>query len=458
MAKLIDPLLKYLAKPVHGKGMHNDLAAISNIMWELGWSEPEIFVILRRATDGGGRDRQHLRSRLSEIYLNAKRQREEAGQPLVPRPKAKKFTPNNMNLGLDNMNNVIPLVAQTPAAQGMMPWPEALQRAIITSVEFRRLLLRPKALLLGDWFAEGDLGFIYAKRGTGKTWLAIGIAEAVSLGTQLGEWKAHAPVKVLYVDGEMPPDLTRARMKGLELKPNQNLEILNHELLFDATQRSMNITHLDLQASITDRCLTTGVKVLILDNLSTLAAGMKENDADAWEMVNQWLLILRRHRIAVVIVHHAGRSGEMRGTSRREDNVFWIIALEDLKQSAGTSEERKGAHFISRFTKPSRNIQNEMPSYRWHFVTGKNGMVTVSCEEAEELEIFRKIIEEGVIRCGEIAEEMKVSPATVSRLAKRAQDAGWLRVNGHREYEIIAESPANPPLGSGAGDGTGELL
>jgi putative DNA primase/helicase len=177
---------------------------------------------------------------------------------------------------------------------------------------------------------------------------------------------------------------------------------------------------------------------------------MKENDADAWEMVNQWLLILRRHRIAVVIVHHAGRSGEMRGTSRREDNVFWIIALEDLRQAAG-AEERKGAYFISRFTKPSRNTQDETPAYRWHFVTEKSGAVTVTCEVAEELEVFRKIIEEGVIKCGEIAEEMKVSSATVSRLAKRAQDAGWLRTNSHREYEIVES-------GTAATDGTGELL
>jgi putative DNA primase/helicase len=439
MATLIDPLLTYLAKPVYGKGMHNDIAAISNIMWELGWEESEIETMLEQGTEGG-RDRQLLRSRLPEIYLNARRAREEAGRPLVPRPKAKRdfnFDDKFANMKFDNMGNIIP----PSPPQEVMPWPEALQKAIITSVELRRKIIRPKAPLLGDWFAEGDLGFIYAKRGTGKTWLAIAIAEALSLGTQLGEWKAHAPVKVLYVDGEMPPDLTRSRMKGLELKANENLEVLNHELLFDATQRSMNITQPDLQAAITERCLATGVKVLILDNLSTLAAGMKENDADAWEMVNQWLLILRRHRIAVVIVHHAGRSGEMRGTSRREDNVFWIIALDDLKQTAG-AEDRKGAHFISRFSKPSRNTQEETPAYRWHFTTEKNGTVTVQCEQADELEAFRKIVEGGNNKCSDIAAEMKVEPFVVSRLAKRAKDAGWLRTNSYREYEIIDELPA----------------
>jgi hypothetical protein len=53
---------------------------------------------------------------------------------------------------------------------------------------------------------------------------------------------------------------------------------------------------------------------------------MRENEADSWELVNNWLLDLRRRKIAVVIIHHAGRSGEMRGTSKREDNVFLICS------------------------------------------------------------------------------------------------------------------------------------
>ena len=46
---------------------------------------------------------------------------------------------------------------------------------------------------------------------------------------------------------------------------------------------------------------------------------LKENDADAWELLLNWLLELRRRRIAVIIVHHAGAAGQrMRGTTKRE--------------------------------------------------------------------------------------------------------------------------------------------
>jgi DNA-binding MarR family transcriptional regulator len=206
---------------------------------------------------------------------------------------------------------------------------------------------------------------------------------------------------------------------------NDHLEFLNHEILFERTGKVLNITNREIQQAITQRCIATGVKVLILDNLSTLASGMKENEADSWEQVNSWLLDLRRRKIAVVIVHHAGRSGEMRGTSKREDNVFWIIALDDSKKEA---PDRRGARFISRFTKPSRNTQEEIPPYEWHLVTDEaTGLVTIGHRQAHTLEIFRSVIEAGVTKCDEIAAEMKLPKYTVSRLAKKAVDAGWLK-------------------------------
>src|SRR6266566_3874654 len=117
---------------------------------------------------------------------------------------------------------------------------------------------------------------------------------------------------------------------------------------------------------------------------STLASGMRENEADSWELVNNWLLDLRRRKIAVVIVHHAGRSGEMRGTSKREDNVFWIIALDDAKKDA---DDKRGARFVSHFHKPSRNSQEDIPAVEWHFVTESSGEVTISHKQAHTLDI-----------------------------------------------------------------------
>ena len=318
-------------------------------------------------------------------------------------------------------------------------WRGALDKAVVTSRELHVLTLKPRQKLLGDWFCEGDLGFIFAFRGTGKTWLSLAIARALSTGGKLGDWQAHANVKVLYTDGEMPPDLMRDRCDGLQ-GTNYTLEFLNHEILFEHTGKVLNITKPEVQQAITQHCVNRGVKVLILDNLSTLASGMRENEADSWELVNNWLLDLLRRKIAVIIVHHAGRSGEMRGTTKREDNVFWIIALDDAKKNA---DDKRGARFVSRFTKPSRNTQEEVPAFEWHFITEPNGEVSISYKLAQTMDVFLGLIGDGVNDCAAIAEEMKISKASVSRMAKTTEVGGKIIIKSRR-YFLVEGAKIDP--------------
>ena len=108
---------------------------------------------------------------------------------------------------------------------------------------------------------------------------------------------------------------------------------------------------------------------------------MKENDADAWEQILPWLLELRRRKIAVLFVVHAGRNGQMRGTSRREDAAAWVIRLDDATDATSA---RTGARFVSTFTKPSRNTPQNPPPLEWSISTNAStGEATVAYKEAE---------------------------------------------------------------------------
>ena len=60
-------------------------------------------------------------------------------------------------------------------------------------------------------------------------------------------------------------------------------------------------------------------KLVVFDNISTLFGAGPENEAEAWGPAQDLLLGLRRRGVAVLLVHHAGKSGAQRGTSRRED-------------------------------------------------------------------------------------------------------------------------------------------
>jgi AAA domain len=141
------------------------------------------------------------------------------------------------------------------------------------------------------------------------------LAVHLSIGTDFDSWAVPKAVPVLYIDGEIPEDLTRDRLKGLA-SANKNLTVLYHEELFNSAGLTMNLADPVAQKVITELCVEKGFKVLILDNLSCLVSGVKGNGADAWEVLLPWLLELRRRRIALVIVHHAGASGKrMRGTT-----------------------------------------------------------------------------------------------------------------------------------------------
>jgi putative DNA primase/helicase len=315
-------------------------------------------------------------------------------------------------------------------------WADALVTSTVTITTLHGLTLRPRKPLLGKdpaWFCEGDLGIIFGPRGVAKTFFGAAISQALSTGGMIGEWKTPSPVKVLYVDAEMPADMMRTRFEALAAV-NDNIELLNHELLFDRTNMTMNLTRPEFQKAVMEYCVKGEHKVVILDNLSTLGIGMKENDSSDWDLINPWLLDMRRRQISVIILHHAGRSGEMRGTSRREDNVFWIISLRDRRKEEETT---KGAKFVSTFSKPSRNTPEVIPDYEWHFTPDETtGLITIHWKRAHSLHSFLEILRGGVVKPTEIARVMNLPDYTISRLAHKAQKLGWMEKRARGEYEL----------------------
>jgi putative DNA primase/helicase len=180
-------------------------------------------------------------------------------------------------------------------------------------------------------------------------------------GGKFGPYESKVAWPILYIDGEMPFEVMRQRIVSLHGSIPDDLDFLSHELLFHQEQATLNLSDFAPQEAIVDFCLAKGIRVLFLDNLSCLFSGLRENESDAWEPVKAWLLTLRRHRIAVIVVHHAGRNpNHMRGTTRCEDDVFWVIRLEEPADAKVT--KAPGARFITRFTK-CRGAATEPLSY-----------------------------------------------------------------------------------------------
>lgn len=328
-----------------------------------------------------------------------------------------------------------PAVAQPDALPvDLKPlWIKHLAKATCASSELAQLKVPVREPILGEWFKQGDLGFIFGPRGLGKTWLALHLGRKCAEGGSVGDWTVHKPRRVLYVDGEMALDSIRERDAALSTAPADGMFYLQHEALFHLTDQVLNLTKPIVQAALLEKCQQDGIEVLILDNLSCLFTGIKENDADAWEQVLPWLLALRRHRIAVVFIAHAGRNGFMRGTSRREDAAFWIIQLAEAKDA---TEIQTGAKFVARFVKNRNATETECPPLEWSFRLAPNeARAHVSWKKLSTAQCFRQCVEDGLASATDIADEMGITKGQVSKLAKRAMAEGWLKKNG-RDYAL----------------------
>jgi hypothetical protein len=296
--------------------------------------------------------------------------------------------------------------------------------AIRTSEQLESISIPSRKRLLGQWSYEGDLGFVFGERGSGKTWLVDAIATHLSTGKELQGWDVPEAVDVLLVDGEMPIDSARDRLKGMQ-KNNPRLHVLHHEMLFNDSGLAMNLTNERTQRVITRICIDTKIKFLILDNLSCLFSGIKENDADEWEKVLNWLLDLRRRHVAVLIVHHAGVSGRMRGTTRREDAAFWVIQVEEVKDR---QEHEKGAQFHTIFTK-QRNSESREWTREWSFKTEPDGQISIGCHEISFDEKVLRLIQDGITSATDIAKELGKNKSAVSRAAQRLVKANLIEIN-----------------------------
>ncbi len=287
--------------------------------------------------------------------------------------------------------------------------------------ELLTLDIPERGMVLDPIIPEKGLALLYAVRGTGKTHVALGIAHAVATGARFLNWQAPKPRRVLLVDGEMPTSDLRSRLKsivagnGIAARPGM-LKVLAGDLREDGIG---NLARPEVQRKL-ERCLH-GVELLILDNLASLLSGQHENDADGWMAIQQWLLRLRRRGISVIVVHHAGKNGEQRGISNREDLLDTSISL----RRPSDYSPAEGARFEVHVAK-GRGLRGApaLPFEAMLAIEADEAIWTVKpIEDVERIRVAALLADGLSIR--DIAEETGISKSTVHRLKKKIeQDTG----------------------------------
>lgn len=289
--------------------------------------------------------------------------------------------------------------------------------------EFLSLEFPPRKNILSPWLPSQGIVMVYAPRGVGKTFFSLNLGIAVASGGNFLGWKAPEPRGVLYLDGEMPAVVMQERLSAIILsadkEPSAPLKIITPDL---QSYGMPNLATPEGQEGLEPMLDSTGL--IIVDNISTLCRGGRENEAESWLPVQEWALRLRSRGLSVLFVHHAGKGGNQRGTSRREDVLDTVISL----KHPGDYRSEEGARFEVHFEK-SRGIHgDDVKPFEAHLINGPDGNQIWAVKSIEDslTDRIARLLMEGVSQ-GEIAEELGVTKGTVSKHKTKAAELGLLR-------------------------------
>lgn len=293
----------------------------------------------------------------------------------------------------------------------------------ISAPDFLSLKVPPRDFIVEPFLPERGLIEIYARTGVGKTTFALALAVAAASGKSFFNWRVSRPWKVSYIDGEMSAremqDRINAALKYFEQDPLNlsNLRFISRDL---ETKGLPDIGDLTGQAWF--EADLNWADLIFLDNISCLWWTGRENDADAWSIIQQWLLKLRAAGKSVVMLHHSGKNGSSRGSSRRHDVLDTVVKLE----------------------RPYNHLQKDGAKFEVHFEKSRGfagnaaqpvGLLHTLSDGVSEWQSFHVGLEKAIevaellkqrMKQVDIADKLGISQSEVSRRRAEAVSAGLL--------------------------------
>ncbi|MDB5029827.1 AAA family ATPase [Mucilaginibacter sp.] len=293
------------------------------------------------------------------------------------------------------------------------------------------------ATLFGDFWYRGELCIMFADTNVGKSILAVQIGDSLSRGEPIpGFGAASKPEKVLYFDFELSAAQFRKRYSS-DVYGNYNFGPGFTRLVFnpDADGARKFASYADyLNNAIENVLVTSGARILIIDNITCLRSGT-EAAASAVNLMSKLQAIKHRYGLSILVLAHTPKRNPAKPISRNDlQGSKMLINFADSAFAIGESQTSAGMRYLKQIKQRSGSqvygydnvcLCRMIKPYNFlHFEFTTNDAETAHLLHYTEQ--HRKATEDRITQLHSqghtlraIATEMGISYVTVFRLVKR---------------------------------------
>jgi len=227
--------------------------------------------------------------------------------------------------------------------------------------------------LLGDLVTTTTRMFLVGRTGLGKTLVGYALACGIATGQGFLHWRATRAGRVLYIDGEMPAELIKARtveaLRRASLSPpSGNLVIYSRD---DEEAFARRFPALGVMPPLNTEAghsfvlalvdMLGGVDIIIFDNVMSLVAG-DQKDELAWAETMPLITALTSKRIGQIWLDHTGHAADRQYGSATKAWRFDTVGI--MAPLAEDDRDRHEAAFTLSFDHPGKARRRTPDSWR----------------------------------------------------------------------------------------------
>ena len=159
-------------------------------------------------------------------------------------------------------------------------------------------------MLFSEFWHEGELCILVADTNTGKSILAVQIADCIARGRSDSIYRVEAdPQQVLYLDFELSDKQFELRYSD-DYSDHYQFHPHLYRVEVDTDYEPLGTFEDELEASIESVIASTGTRVLIVDNITYLKTQSTEAAKDALPLMKMLSRLKKKYNLSILALAH----------------------------------------------------------------------------------------------------------------------------------------------------------